>query len=400
LSIAVVAYGRPAEIGAGDEAAAFVTAALGLQPIDADMQGWGPVRCPRRFWLNFPLVKVRGILVSGKKESVPRFIGAGPWPAWAERLEKGAKRGATLPLGGLPAYVPFTKPCGDLAPPPGLPEDAVERWEQHKRCLPATHFLAEHMVKSKDGYRLRTPKEMLCTLGFAWCYADPVERQKKGISMSKSSLASAIARTLAAPLGGFIVAQALHFHGLLNTPAELHVCWGRPDDELEALANAILGEDHRVAAPSQLHHCVLGQFVRSAAFSGSDVRIADQTLRVPKSWPRQSIDSSRWVWKVVLSVPYDKQHINLLELKAVIMSLQWRLRHPFEVGRRHVHLSDSQVSIAVLVKARSSARTLRKAVRRYNALCLVASIWPYFIFVSTSANPADAPSRWPLKRDA
>jgi len=388
LSDAIVAHGRPAAVGTGDEAAAFVAAALGLQPIDADMQVWGPVRCPRRFWVDFPLVK----------ECIPRFIGAGPCPEWAERLEKGGKRGAIPPPGGLPAYVPFTNPCGGLAPPPAFLKDAVERWEQHKRCLPPIHFLAEYMVKTKDGYRLRMPKEMMCTLGFAWCNADPVERKKKGVTMSKSSLVCAIARALAAPLCGFIIAQALHFHGLLKVQAELYVCWGRPAEELGALANANLGEGHRVAAQTQLHHCVLGQFVWSAAFSGSDVRIADQTLRVPKSSPRQAIDSSRWVWKVVLSVPYDKQHINILELKAVIMSLQWRLRHPVEVGRRHVHLSYSQISIAVLVKARISARTLCKAVRRYQALCLVASIWPYFIFVSTSANLAGAPSRWPLKR--
>ena len=46
----------------------------------------------------------------------------------------------------------------------------------------------------------------------------------------------------------------------------------------------------------------LSLLVRSAKDSGSDIRVADNSLLSPASWPRQGLNTDHFDWKVVLSV--------------------------------------------------------------------------------------------------
>jgi hypothetical protein len=133
---------------------------------------------------------------------------------------------------------------------------------------------------------------------------------------------------------------------------------------------------------------------RGAMHRGSDVRIATGTLLRPDSYPRLSFDISRLRWRVVCAYRRADEHINALELVAVISSLRWRARRHSEHGRRHVHLIDSQVAQAIMTKGRTSSLRLRYLVRRLNALTLALDASPGYAYVHTSANPADAPSRW------
>ena len=135
-------------------------------------------------------------------------------------------------------------------------------------------------------------------------------------------------------------------------------------------------------------------FHRSAMYRGSDVRLTSGMLLSPGIWPRQSVDVARWKWKVVLSFPLKAMHITASELKAGLAALKWRTRVIGGIHKRIVHLLDSQVSIAVLVKGRSSSSVLQAVLQRMNALVLASSLWPAYAYVTTQDNPADAPSRW------
>ncbi len=61
---------------------------------------------------------------------------------------------------------------------------------------------------------------------------------------------------------------------------------------------------------------------------------------------------------------------------------------------RFLHVTDSQVVLAVMAKGRSSSKQLNWLLRRVAALNLVADVTPSYVFVSSADNPADAPSRW------
>ena len=54
---------------------------------------------------------------------------------------------------------------------------------------------------------------------------------------------------------------------------------------------------------------------------------------------------------------------------------------------------DSQVAISVAAKGRSSSKALNRVIKRINSFCLAADIHPFFVYVRSKLNPADAPSR-------
>ena len=105
-------------------------------------------------------------------------------------------------------------------------------------------------------------------------------------------------------------------------------------------------------------------------------------------------DESLWKWKTALRTKWvSPAHINELELRAVLLSLKWRLRRVRGQNKVALTLIDSAVSIGVLVKRRSSAYRLQRVVRKLNALELASGTRLIYAFVRSAANPADAPSR-------
>ena len=160
-------------------------------------------------------------------------------------------------------------------------------------------------------------------------------------------------------------------------------------------ANAARGRPpKKTIAKEREEVTVLRQMLRSSIYKGCDVRVATASLLDPKSWPRRSLEPSRWTWRVVLAFPIKGSHINVLELRAVISAVEWRCRSVRNIRTRAVHATDSQVVMAVVAKGRSSSRILNFALKRLNALLLASSIRLALVYVRTDLNPADRPSRW------
>ncbi len=129
-------------------------------------------------------------------------------------------------------------------------------------------------------------------------------------------------------------------------------------------------------------------------FRGSDVRLDLGVLFKPDLAPRTSIDPSRWIWSVAHAYPYKtREHINLLELRSILHALEWRARTASFHSCRFLHLSDSQICLAVLTKGRSSSRRINRILRRISALCLCLNLYPLWAWVESRLNPADEPSR-------
>ncbi|CAK0801499.1 unnamed protein product, partial [Prorocentrum cordatum] len=113
-------------------------------------------------------------------------------------------------------------------------------------------------------------------------------------------------------------------------------CWGElADQEAEKLAEQLgLSQD-----PRELEKQAVALLHRSATFKESDVRLADQVVLAPHIWPRRGLDPFRWRWKVLLAPPLSSQHINALELKAVLTTMRWRARFSSCLGCRWRMLS-------------------------------------------------------------
>eukprot|EP00973_Karenia_brevis_P016330 2237269-Karenia_brevis.AAC.1 len=73
--------------------------------------------------------------------------------------------------------------------------------------------------------------------------------------------------------------------------------------------------------------------MRCSTHRGSDVRLATGTLLKPDIWPRQSLVSAWWKWRVMLSYALHNRHINVHEMIAVLQTWKWRCRNNNEIGK-------------------------------------------------------------------
>lgn len=144
----------------------------------------------------------------------------------------------------------------------------------------------------------------------------------------------------------------------------------------------------------QLKLGLVSQFVRRQEYRGCDVRLDVGLLYRPEAYPRTSIDPRRWAWVEAHAYPFLlSEHINVLELRALLLAFEWRSRRASWGDKRMLHLTDSQVALAVACKGRSSSKVLNRILRRFAALQLAGGVYPLLAWVESHLNPADAPSR-------
>ena len=200
---------------------------------------------------------------------------------------------------------------------------------------------------------------------------------------------SLVGNSFQAVVVAFLIGHLLVLRGLAKGPVAVEAAWGSTPFAGETEA-ANVGD-------GSLEEKVVRHYHRLCIYRGSDVRLATGTLLRPGIWPRQSFPAKRWVWRTILSFGQGGAHINVLELKAALATFRWRLRKAENVRTRVLHLMDSQVSISVSVKGRSSSGVLNMVLRKMNALMLAGGLVSAYGYVNTKDNPADRPSRWPPK---
>jgi len=88
-----------------------------------------------------------------------------------------------------------------------------------------------------------------------------------------------------------------------------------------------------------------------------------------------------------------EQHINALEMHAVLLALRHHLSSPGSVSSRLFCLVDSAVAYHVLWKGRTSSRSLLHVNRQISATLLANGIALLPCWIPSEWNPADAPSR-------
>ena len=277
-----------------------------------------------------------------------------------------------------------------------LDADTVDRWRKAKWCCDPRAFLPHACVDDPvEGLRIPTAAERVALMGLPRNYlaaALPSSLVKSQPALAEQVLGSlagmtqqceivaALCSARAAAIG--YVEKVLHV-GELRTHREVF-----PDPLAVAKKLKIEG---RGWTPQQ---ALVAEHLRAADHRGSDVRLSSGTMLKPSCWPRMAADESLWKWKTALKTKWQSvAHINELELRAVLLSLKWRLRRASGQNKIALTLVDSAVSIGVLVKRRSSAYRLQRVVRKINALELVSGTRLVYGFVRSAVNPADAPSR-------
>lgn len=128
--------------------------------------------------------------------------------------------------------------------------------------------------------------------------------------------------------------------------------------------------------------------------TGSDVRITTGEVLNPRAFPRQGLQAEWYEWTPVFRVQWQhKDHINLLELRSIMLSIQFQITHKSSSSMRVFHISDSYVSISVLCKGRTSSKQLSRILRQINAHLLAYEVYLIIGHIESTDNPTDHASR-------
>ena len=162
----------------------------------------------------------------------------------------------------------------------------------------------------------------------------------------------------------------------------------------------------------------------SFGFGGSVVHASETVVRTVARWAEKQgafvvmdgeaakhLSTERLLEARFLDVKLDKfsdifsvrnkfpAHINVLEGEAFVLFLRWLLRSYKNHSARVVVLLDSAAFLGAAAKGRSSSQ-LNRLLRKTAALAMAGDIQLHLIFVPSSENPADRPSRGKRRADS
>ena len=99
-------------------------------------------------------------------------------------------------------------------------------------------------------------------------------------------------------------------------------------------------------------------------------------------------------WRVVVTVDWQhNEHNNVTEARTALLAIRRQARRMGAWGHRVLVIGDSQVTIGVLAKGRSSSWGLLRQCRKLAALHLGLGITLVMRYIPTDRNLADGPSR-------
>ncbi len=103
------------------------------------------------------------------------------------------------------------------------------------------------------------------------------------------------------------------------------------------------------------------------------------------------VASQRFEQLGVTVLSRSRRHINIGEVKAALQAEECEgARHP---DSYYVHLQDSQVSLACLLKGRSSSRSINRELKKSIPAHVTSGVRPFYGYVRSKRNPADDPTR-------
>ena len=281
------------------------------------------------------------VLLSAQKKSILWFF---------SRVKKGNEPQLASIQDGL---VQQTLRCRHFVPP--CPRDAchvghtLERWKKDSFKFPLYQYLWENGLTNSETWRCPDADERERLLGFRPDHS----RTAMSTSAKNCELENARLRLLgsAAHTGllAFLFAVFPRHSTFLAGKQE------RSAQTQESTSSEKYFDDRNI----QVAKCGLG------------------SLEHPGALPRSSLRPAWWKWRKVLWLCVKaSQHINVLELRAVINGVLWRLRSASNIHSKGVLAIYSMVILGALAKGRSASRRLAPLGMKFNSLMVAASFTP------------------------
>ena len=380
------------------EARREISQTLGLKPLRLDPANVMNMSRPRFFWTDLPPISMEGITHVPQDDYIEirasaKLVTPDSW------LRPGWSRTSQEPLPTFMRCLPRNTPADHPAGLNRCDTFTLQRWKHYDFCYPPYQFKADYLIIRADDWRVTEASERELLMGFGASHTEPAMAASKAkqnwdayeverLSLLGDSFAMASALIFAVWGTNVYVKPKPYQHYVarlgLAPGLSLHPSHTAPLSQFPAFG----------ASSSRSRVSLASLFAARCNHTGCDVRISTGQLINPKAYPRQSIDPNSWAWKVVFRHSWkQKAHINELELRMIVLSVEWMLRRPATCRRRLLHLTDSYVSMSVISKGRSSSRALNRVLRRLAAALLAARLFLLVGHVDSMVNPTDAASR-------
>eukprot|EP00435_Cladocopium_sp_Y103_P007463 s167_g2.t1 len=384
-----------------DEDRGHMSDSFGESPWSIDAGGMTWCRRPRLYWITWDLTPQKGVAFEEDGVSLSAEVDLKEFilQGWTKVDETRSFPTFTT---SRPRSSPGHRPAGvtqcDL--------QTLHRWEQDRYRYPPYQYLPGNCLVNRSG-QLRLPdiqeKELMMGMPRGYTVPCVVKSQRK--SEAHLDLRhTLVGNAWSVPVVAWLLGQLLGPLGAtsLLSPQEV---MDRLDPRkvldvrsklLRPPLNPVVSSTSGKIGGEQLAN-LLGRLVST---KGDDILISSGVDHIAKfQCLRQTVPPNLWHWKIVSGWQWSlsKEHINVLELRALEATIRWRIERREELQCRFVHLTDSLVCLHTMSRGRSSSRKLRRVVCRLNAVMLAAGVSPVFGYVHTDLNPADKPSRWKIR---
>ena len=377
-----------------------ITRELGRKPFFMNSDEAVPIQRPRFCWTN---VDCEPDIEDTYKEVCSRSVWIhlkAKYPDDSQWLTEGCWRtpGTIYPtaMKSIVRERPPPKPIGVHR----CSADTLQRWEADDFRYPPYQYMDHFIIWREDKWRVLSADEREILHGYgaghtSLCLsASDIKRSPTAYEDERKSL---LGDSFSIFSFCYFAAQACRKYveplGYKQMVLRMGMAPGfaAPRDEIVPLSREVrYGNKTLVANPTDFHR----EMLRRINHTGSDVRVSAGTVMNPRAFPRQSVQAGWWNWSPLFAYKWKKsEHINSLELRSIIHSIQWRIRHLKEIDSRVFHLTDSYICMSVISKGRSSSLMLNRLLRQLSCYLLAFQLLLVTLHVESTDNPTDEGSR-------
>lgn len=381
--------------------------AFGSSPWFVDAAGVTLAHRPRVYWVSWELLGGEGVHVlygSDGRLPVQGEIQLTAQVDPKDFLEAGCAKVSEKPFPTFttarPSPVPLRRPAGLKE---CLPHELV-RWQNHQHRFPPYQYRDLHCVTTGAG-ELRPPSvsEREAILGFPCGYTIQCFQKSQHNTVAHTDCRlTLLGNTWCVPVISWLLFSLVFPLGLgdnLTLQQMVARCCPGKDTRLSSLLLRPPLRTSTLTHPS--NSLLVKKLCGLVSVKGEDLLLQQSgapSVRYHRL--RASVPAKLWRWATVTGWHWSgsPEHINVLELRAAMTSMRYRIEELGQKDIRCVHLVDSMVVLHCLSRGRSSSRKMRRTLMRLNSLLLVSGIRPTWAYVDTHQNPADRPSRRPVKK--
>ena len=299
-----------------------------------------------------------------------------------------------------PSSVPGRRPAGIKT----CSKQELQRWSQDRHRYPPYQYRNENCLRNRAG-EFRTPniQEREVILGFPVDYTFQCHKKSEhGKLAHEDCRLTLLGNSWSVVVVAWLIGCLVHLLGFCDSVSTQEIVNrikpGAAEDLQSILLRPPLAASTLTLADSKR---LVQKLCGLVSLKGEDIllqAVSDIPVRYQRL--RSSIPARLWRWRTISGWRWQgaSEHINVLELRAVLTTLKWRIEHLGQCDVRCVHLVDSLVVLHALTRGRSSSRKMRRTLMRISSYLLASGLGPVWAYVDTHQNPADRPSRRFVKK--